>query len=207
MIPTPCRLYLLSPPQVDGEPFARQLDSVLAAIDVAAFELRLDGAHTDDWGRAIAALLPVTQRRDVAFLLGDRPELAAETGCDGVYLSFLEGYQEARRGLGEGAIIGVAAQGSRHQAMEAGESGAAFVGIGPAADGGPELDLLAWWSELMEVPSVAFGVRTPQESADVVKAGADFLCPDPEIWDAADGPAAALTRLLAAVPDPEDPEW
>lgn len=201
---TPCRLYLVSPTRFDPDAYATLLDSVLAAMDVASLELRLEGAEIAIWERAIRAVLPVTQARNVALLLGDRPELAAETGCDGVYLPLLESYDEARQLLGAGAIVGVSAQGSRHQAMEAAEQGADFVGIGAASAPALELDLLTWWAELMEVPSVGFGVRTAEDCTQVVDAGADFLCPDPAIWDAPQGAVAALTGLLAAVVDPDD---
>lgn len=194
-----CRLYLVTPPRLDPAAFAGQLEAVLAALDVASLEIRLEDAGPDEWLAAVNAILPLTLAHDVALLLADRPQIAAGTGCDGAYLSFVESYPEARRMLGEDAIIGVAARGSRHLAMEAGERGAAFIGIGPAAEGGVEADLLAWWAELMEVPCVAFGIRTPGDAVLAVEAGADFLCPDPAFWDAAEGPVAALTRLLAGV--------
>ena len=200
MTPVPCRLYLITPGHFDPDAFADLLRPLLTAMDVASLELRLEDSGPDAWEQAIAALLPVTQDHNVALLLTDRPKMAADTGCDGVYLSFLETYAEARRVLGGDAIVGVAAQGSRHQAMDAGERGAEFVGIGPAGEGGPALDLITWWADLMEVPSVAFGARTPDECALAVDAGADFLSPDPAFWAAADGPAVALGRLLAAVP-------
>lgn len=192
-----CRLYLVTPPRLDPEAFAGPLAAVLAALDVASLEIRLEDAGPDDWLAAVNAVLPLTMAHDVALLLTDRPQLAVGTGCDGVYLSVLESYAEARRQLGDEAIIGVAAQGSRHQAMEAGELGAAFIGIGPAAGDGVDSDLVAWWAELMEVPCVAFGLRTPEDCTLAVEAGADFLCPDPVFWEAAEGPVAALKRLLA----------
>ena len=195
----PCRLYLVTPARFDPTAFVDLLRPVLAAADVASLELRLEDAEPEAWVQAIDALTPLTQAHDVALLLADRPQMAAETGCDGVYLSFLEGYAEARRVLGAGAIVGVAAQGSRHQAMEAGDLGAEFVGIGPAGEGGPALELVTWWAELMEVPSVSFGPRTPEECALAVDAGADFLSPDPAFWTAAKDPAATLVGLLSAV--------
>ncbi|NBC32935.1 MAG: thiamine phosphate synthase [Alphaproteobacteria bacterium] len=199
-----CRLYLVTPPRFDPEVFAGLLEAVLAALDIASLEIRLEDAGPDDWLAAVNALMPLTLAHDVALLLADRPQIAAGTGCDGVCLSFLESYAEARRFLGEDAIIGVAARGSRHEAMEAGERGAAFVGIGPAAEGGVDADLVSWWADLMEVPCVAFGVRTPEDAVLAVEAGADFLCPDPAFWEAAEGPVAALTRLLAGVAFDDD---
>ena len=36
--------------------------------------------------KAIDALRPVVQSRDVAFLLNDRPDLAVKHGCDGAHV-------------------------------------------------------------------------------------------------------------------------
>jgi thiamine-phosphate pyrophosphorylase len=57
------------------------LEAALAAGDVACLQLRLKaaGANPADDGairRATAALLPITQKHDVAFILNDRPDLA-----------------------------------------------------------------------------------------------------------------------------------
>ena len=54
------------------------------------------------------ALRPVVQKRDVAFILNDRPDLAAATGCDGVHVGQEDAsYDEAARRLGPDRIVGV----------------------------------------------------------------------------------------------------
>ena len=54
--------------------------------DVACIQLRLKDVLDDDIRRACDILRPVAQDRDVAFLMNDRADLAAELGCDGVHI-------------------------------------------------------------------------------------------------------------------------
>ncbi len=116
----------------------------------------------DDIRRACDALRPLCQDRGVAFLLNDRPDLAAETGCDGVHVGQEDTtYAEARRIVGDDAIVGVTCHDSRHLAMEAAEAGADYVAFGAffptetkMPKGHPTPELLRWWSEITVVPSV-----------------------------------------------------
>ena len=172
----------------------------LDAGDVACVQLRLKNVDDDVIRRAVDALRPVAQDRDVAFILNDRPDLAAQTGCDGVHIGQSDGkYKDARRLVGADAIVGVTCHDSRHLAMEAAEAGADYVAFGAfyptntkPSDYRPEPALLTWWSELMETPCVAIGGITPQNCAPLVKAGADFIAVVTAVWDHPEGPGAAV---------------
>ena len=210
-----CRLYLISPPNLDGaalDAFAAALTAALDAGDVACLQLRLKGPDdappaSDAVRRATKALLPITQAHDVAFLMNDFPELAAELGCDGVHVGQTDTpYKEARRIVGADAIVGVTCHDSRHLAMEAGEAGADYVAFGAFYPTGTKMaksrarpDLLAWWSEMMEVPSVAIGGITVENCAPLVSAGTDFLAVSAGVWQYPDGPAAAVKAFNAAI--------
>ena len=148
-------------------------------------------------------LRPVTQSRDVALLLNDRPDLAAEMGCDGVHVGQEDTpYEEARRIVGGDAIVGVTCHDSRHLAMAAAEKGADYVAFGaffatetkqPKSSADPEA--LAWWSDLMTVPCVAIGGITVDNCRPLVEAGADFLAVSAGVWEHPQGPAAAVKAL------------
>lgn len=194
-----CRLYLVAPPRLEPRAFAPLLAAALDAGDVASVELALAEADDTAWRAAVAALRPVAQDRGVAFLLHGAAELAAATGCDGVRLAGPGGYAAARQVLGPDAIVGASAGTSRHAAMVAGERGADFIGLGPGADGGVDAELVAWWTELMEVPCVAFGADGPAAAAEAARAGAEFVAAGDAVWDHPDGPAAGVQALLAAL--------
>ncbi len=199
--PMPCRLYLLTPPEIpDPAAFAETLAATLDAGDVACVQLRLKGVDDAALRRARDVLRPVCQDRDVAFVLNDRPDLAAEGGCDGVHVGRDDMPVKKARGIvGDGAIVGATCHDSRHLAMKAAEAGADYVAFGafyptdtkaPKTAADPEI--LEWWSSLMVVPCVAIGGITPDNAAPLVAAGADFLAVSGGVWNPPDGPAAAV---------------
>lgn len=199
----PCRLYLISPPALDPAAFADALAGALDAGGVGAVQLRLKDADDDAIRRAAEALVPVCRERDVPLIMNDRPDLAFETGCDGVHIGQRDApYAEARRIVGEkkdGGIVGVTCHASRHLGMEAGEQGADYVAFGaffPTATKDAEttagIDILEWWSELMVIPAVAIGGITPENCPPLVRAGADFVAVVSAVWDHPEGPAEAV---------------
>jgi len=202
-----CRLYLVTPPRLDPAAFRDPLAAALDAGDVACVQLRLKDADDDAVRRAIEVLRPVAQSRDVAFILNDRPDLAAATGCDGVHVGQEDApYAAARRAVGADAIVGVTCHASRHLAMEAGEAGADYVAFGAFFPTGTkdtihraEPEIVAWWAELFEIPCVAIGGITPANCGPLVAAGADFLAVVSAVWDHPDGPAAGVRAFGVAI--------
>jgi len=176
----------------------------LDAGDVGCVQLRLKEVDDDEVMRAVDALRPVAQEREIAFLLNDRPDLAKRSGCDGVHVGQQDTpYREARRIVGPDLIVGVTCHDSRHLAMEAGEAGADYVAFGaffptgtkdPKVVGAP-VELLRWWADVMTVPCVAIGGITVDNCRPLVGAGADFLAVSAGVWRHPDGPEAAVRRF------------
>ena len=202
-----CRIYLITPPVLEPVRFAERLAAALDAGDVAAVQLRLKDVADDTWHRAIDVLRPVTQGRDVAFLLNDRADLVIGTGSDGVHVGQDDmPARQARKLIGPDLTLGVTCKGSRDLAMQAGEDGADYVAFGAffpstTKDVTNQVDpeILAWWSELMELPSCAIGGITPENCGPLVRAGTDFLAVVGCIWNHPDGPAAGVKALNAAI--------
>jgi thiamine-phosphate pyrophosphorylase len=167
---------------------------------VASVQLRLKDVDDDAIRRACDVLRPVVQEREVAFIVNDRPDIAAECGADGVHVGQQDAaYHDARRMVGDDAIVGVTCHNSRHLAMTAAEAGADYVAFGAffgSATKEPrfraEPELLRWWAEVMTVPCVAIGGITVENAKVLVEAGADFLAVISGVWDHPDGPAAAV---------------
>ena len=195
-----CRLYLVTPPKIELPAFADTLMGALEAGDVASLQLRLKDICDDEVRRAAEVLMPIAHERDVAFLINDRPDLAAELDADGTHIGQEDAsYAQARAALGPEKIVGVTCHNSRHLAIEAAEAGADYVAFGafyptetkpPKASADPEI--LRWWNELMVVPCVAIGGITPENAAPLVQAGADFLAVSAGIWNHPKGPADAV---------------
>ncbi len=197
-----CRLYLISPPKLSAANFLGPLKEALGGGDVACFQLRLKNIGDDEIRRAVDILRPAVQAAGTAFILNDRPDLAAELGCDGAHVGQEDSsYAEARRLLPKG-IVGVTCHDSRHLAMEAGEAGADYVAFGaffPTQTKEPktkaDIDLLRWWSEMMVVPSVAIGGITVENAPALVEAGADFLAVSAGVWEHGQGPREAVRQF------------
>ena len=179
----PCRLYLITPPEIELEAFAPALEAALDAGDVACLQLRLKGADDDAVRRAGARLLPICRTREVPLLINDRPDLAAAIGADGAHVGADDAsYADARERVGADGMVGVSCYDSRHRAMEAAASGADYVAFGaffPTETKTPrataDTHLLKWWSTLMVVPCVAIGGITAENCGPLVENGADFL--------------------------------
>lgn len=203
--PDGCLLYLISPPVLtvlDG--FEDNLKSVLDPDFVACLQLRLKGVDDDQIRAAAARLLPICEQTETAFILNDRPDLAAELGCDGVHIGPDDmPYGEARQLMGPDAVIGVSCQTSRDLAMSVAADGADYVAFGAFFPTQTKEDtqtatpdILEIWSQMTTVPSVAIGGITPENCAPLVEAGADFLATCSAVWGHPDGPEAAI-RLFS----------
>jgi thiamine-phosphate pyrophosphorylase len=166
-------------------------------------QLRLKDVTDDDIRRATEILRPVAQDRDVAFIMNDRADLAAEMGCDGVHVGQEDiPYADTRRLVGGNAIVGVTCKASRELAFEAGQAGADYIAFGaffpsttkPIATSA-DTEVLSWWQEMMTVPCVAIGGITVDNCGIIVNAGADFLAVGGGVWDYPGGPAAAVKNF------------
>lgn len=199
--PPRCQIYLMAEPGLDPKVLAPALE----AAPTACVLLRKGTAGEDALRAAIAALRPVAQQREVAFLLEERANLASETGCDGVHLTQdCTAIKAARAAVGEDAIVGAFCGTSRHAAMSAAEAGADYVAFGGAPEerwwqepADPEL--LAWWQALMTAPCVALANDSVATAGEMAAAGADFVAVGAAVWTHPGGSAAAMAELAAAL--------
>jgi thiamine-phosphate pyrophosphorylase len=199
-----CRLYLITPPALP-EGFEKTLAEALAAGDVACVQLRLKNVDDATIQAAVKKLMPVCHAYDVAFILNDRPDLAAVLNCDGVHIGPEDmPYEEARRLIGADKTVGVTCKDSRHDAMEVAEAGADYVAFGAffptttkenTASVTPEI--LEIWTEMTTVPCVAIGGITVENCEPLVQAGADFVAVCNGVWNYTAGPAAAIRDFNA----------
>ncbi|MGH7038567.1 MAG: thiamine phosphate synthase [Stellaceae bacterium] len=199
------RLYLITPPTLDPDRFAKDLEEAFAGGDVASLQLRLKEVDDDAIRRAARVLKPIAQDRGVAFIMNDRPDLALELDCDGVHVGEDDmPYAEARRLLGDERIVGVTCGAARHRALVAAEAGADYVAFGAffptttkLAKHHAEPELLRAWSETTIVPCVAIGGITQENCAPLAEAGADFLAVIGAVWSYPNGPRAAVAEFNA----------
>ncbi len=197
------RLYLITPPALDPDRFAKELEEALTGGDVACLQLRLKEVDDEAIRRATRVLKPIAEERGVAYIMNDRPDLAAELDCDGVHVGEEDmPYAEARRLLGADRIVGVTCGASRDRAITAAEAGADYVAFGAffpsttkAAKHHADPELIRDWSETTVVPCCAIGGITQENCGPLVEAGADFLAVIGAIWSYPRGPRAAVAEF------------
>lgn len=185
------QLYLISPLDVAGD-FPRRLERALEAGKgvVTAFQFRVKGIDQHEAAELAEPLQEICAAHEVAFIVNDSVALAKRLKADGVHLGQSDGdVKEAREELGREAQIGVTCHASRHLAIEAGEAGADYVAFGAfypsdtkETEHRAELQLLEWWHEIVEIPSVAIGGITPENCSPIIEAGADFLAASGAVW-------------------------
>ena len=133
----------------------------------------------DEFKQTATELLKVTRRNDIALIINDRVEIAAEIDADGVHLGQKDlDCRKALEVLGEDKIIGVSAS-SVEQATKAIEAGADYLGLGPIyqtdtkeIDYPRGIDLIKEVKALSPVPIFAIGGINPENVGAVMSAGA-----------------------------------
>ena len=213
----PTQLYLISPLDVGGD-FPDRLARALEAgkgprgQHVTAFQFRVKGLGQHEAAALGEPLRAMCAEHEVAFIVNDDIALAKRLKADGVHLGQDDGtVDEARDALGMQAQIGVTCHASRHLAMEAGDAGADYVAFGAfyestTKDKGeaerPTPEILEWWSQIFELPSVAIGGITPENCAPLIAAGADFLAVSGAVWNGDE--AAAVKAFVGVLEGQED---
>ena len=178
----PSKLYLV----VESGPTAA--DRLAVALSAATPSTVLVTAPAGEAleAQAVLPLIALGQKAGVAVLLADDARLARVTKADGVHLAWSKDVvsraAEAREILGTRFIVGADAGRSRHEAMQFGEQIADYVAFGipdsvedRAKAEERRLELIDWWSEIFEVPCVAFDVTELDDAAELADAGADFV--------------------------------
>jgi thiamine-phosphate pyrophosphorylase len=199
------RLYLFTPCLDDTASFAREIEAALAAADIAAVLLRLAESDERTLINRVKVAAAIVQRRDVALLIEDKPELVARAGADGAHVTGIEAFAAALALLKPDRIAGAGGLRSRHDAMLAGEANADYVMFGEPDRQGERkgerngrhlsfdevLERLQWWADLVELPCIGYAASL-DEVGPLARTGADFVALGDWIWTHPQGVAAAI---------------
>ncbi len=196
------QIYLITPPEIELSSFPGQLSAILDAVDIACVRLSLASTDEDKISRAADLIREQVHARDIPLVIESHFRLIEKLGLDGVHLTDgARSVRYVRKEIGTEPVVGAFCGPSRHEGMNAGESGCDYVSLGPLSDTGlgdgavAEFDAFQWWSEMIELPVVAEGaldLRAVETLAPVT----DFFGIGPEIWGT-DDPKAALQALIA----------
>jgi thiamine-phosphate pyrophosphorylase len=199
------RLYLITPPIFDWTPYPPVLDEAMAACDVACVLLRFAAHQEGEKEKIVRALAPLVQKRGVACLVADDPQLALRANADGVHIDGSgERLEAALRAIKPGHIVGAGGMPTRDAAMAAGEAGADYVMFGGGAEPHAAIvERVAWWAEIFNVPCVGYA-HDLGAIGELVRAGADFIALGDAVFADSRGAAAPLrdaARLMSPTPE------
>ena len=191
------KIYLTLP-KVINQSFLRPLQTVCEETPIACLMLPQNQTAYDD--EILDKIVHIAHNCDTACLLENDYQKALKFGMDGIHIipeydiycnpeepelnETIEYYHKARECLGDDAIIGISCY-DRHGAMTFGELGAQYIAFGKTGCDRDEYDLnhyLKWWSELFEVPSVAWDINDLSQIEPLLSSGADFICLGDFIW-------------------------
>jgi len=177
------------------------LERIAAAIAGGAAVVQYRDKTMDAASREHEArdVLAVCRAHGVPLIINDDVALAATVGADGVHLGRDDAaVHEARRVLGDAAIIGVSCYNDFDRAVAAQQAGASYVAFGRffASHTKPDavpasLDLIRRAKAQLSIPVVAIGGITPDNAAPLIDAGVDMLAVIHGIFGQADPEQAA----------------
>jgi thiamine-phosphate pyrophosphorylase len=189
------RLYLVSDDATPDAELPAVLEAAIAGgVDI--FQLRRKGMEPRSLADLALSCGEVCRQRGIPFIVDDWVELALESGADGVHLGQSDmPLDEARRLLGEGAVIGRSTH-NRSQVDEAMAQRADYISAGPVHEtptkpGRPAVGFehVAVAARRTNVPVVAIGGLGPDEARLALESGADMV---------------AVVRAICHAPDPKE---
>ncbi|MEM6414390.1 MAG: thiamine phosphate synthase [Pseudomonadota bacterium] len=206
-----CRLYLITPPQIDDlSVFKVALSEAFDGGSIAAIQLRLKGPDNappekDDVKRIAEVISPIAREANALFLINDDPHVAKEVGADGVHIGQSDvPYDIARSVVGQNGIVGVTCHASMDLAIDAGSAGADYVAFGAffptrtknTSTQAP-ISIIKNWTFAAAVPCVAIGGITVNNVEPLLGAGADYVAVSSGVWNASAGPKSAVSQFNA----------
>jgi thiamine-phosphate pyrophosphorylase len=167
------------------------INEVAAAIKGGAAVVQYRDKNPLDAPFLARELVKVCHRSNVPLLINDDIELAALVGADGVHLGREDGaVVQARKLLGNTAIIGVSCYNLVEQALAAQTQGATYVAFGrfyPSSSkplaAPADIETLRLAKRVLTIPIIAIGGIMPENGAQLLTAGADLLAVIGGIFD------------------------
>jgi thiamine-phosphate pyrophosphorylase len=195
-------LYLVTDRNLAG---SRSVESVIEAAvrgGVTAVQLREKSLSIREFIATARRIQKIVGPRGIPLIINDRLDVALAVGAEGVHLGPKDiPYEDARRILGRGAIVGISVEDAA-QAVKAEEWDVDYLGVSPVFPTPTKTDTAAAWGldglRRMRKHSrhvlVAIGGINDSNAGQVLDAGADGLAVVSAVCAAVD-PEAAARRL------------
>ena len=183
-------IYLISPKNIKGNKFYRELDLVLKTNKVKFFQLRLKKITTKNLIRIAKKIKKIVKKNNVKFLINDEPLIAKKIGADGCHIGQKDmDLIKSRRILGKNKIIGVTCHNSKKLALKAKRDKANYIAFGSFYKSSTKkspfkanLAILHWAKKKINMPTVAIGGINSSNYKKILLGGADLIACSNYIW-------------------------
>lgn len=180
------RLFLVAPVGLSADQILACMTTACAVGDVASIVVASD---------VLQAVTSKLQSLGVAVLANG----ATQIKCDGVHFNALvDDVAEARRTLGKDIIVGAFCGTSRHAAMQAAEDGADYIALSQNTYT-PGEPIIGWWSDLFEIPCVAFDPVEAKDLDILLPQKPDFIRPSDVMWSSPDEARRIVFELMQRI--------
>ena len=183
-------IYLISPKNIKGNKFYRELDLVLKTNKVKFFQLRLKKITTKNLIRIAKKIKKIVKKNNVKFLINDEPLIAKKIGADGCHIGQKDmDLIKSREILGKNKIIGVTCHNSKKLALKAKRDKANYIAFGSFYKSSTKkspfkanLAILHWAKKKINMPTVAIGGINSSNYKKILLGGADLIACSNYIW-------------------------
>ncbi len=196
------RIYLISPPKIDLKNFSIQLNKALQTNLVPIFQLRLKDYSDQDIKIYTKELIKICRDNNCLFILNDNFELALNLGCDGVHLGADDINKNIIKNKSKNFLMGSSCYDSKHLAMESAEMGFDYLSFGAffesktkISKGKPDISIINWASEILNLPVVAIGGINANNCGIFAKNNIDLIAVISFVWEHSSGVKKALEEL------------
>lgn len=183
-----CGLYIILPDTQDHNKLCFRLGQALHAanrfstynINRHVVEYRPSTTNPAETA-IVKAYQETVTRNGFIFLVFDDAKLAREVEADGILCSSVQKATEARKLMGEDAIIGLRCS-SKAAANSALAHEFDFISIFSEKNGDSLLDILNWWTTVTENPVAVEGAFDQENCQSFVRGEATFIDASHHIW-------------------------
>ena len=195
---------MISPQNIRGTKFYKELNNVLMTNKVKYFQLRLKKISIPNLIRISEKVKKIVKRNNVKFIINDKPLVAKLVGADGCHIGQKDmDFISARKILGKNKIIGVTCHNSRKLAFRAKKNGANYVAFGSFFKSSTKksafranLQILRWAKKKFNMPTVAIGGINNSNYKKILSNGADFIACSNYVWNSKkDNPVSAINKF------------
>jgi thiamine-phosphate pyrophosphorylase len=192
-------LYVITDPKFSPKNTLREKveQAILGGARLVQYRDKGDDARRREG--EVSVLLDLCRRHGVPLIVNDDVGLALKTGAHGIHIGRDDTSPlEARKHLGDQAIIGASCYADVDLALRAQEQGANYIAFGsfftsPTKPNATRADvaLLTEGKRKLTIPICAIGGITARNSKPLIDAGADILAVVTDVFAAANTRAAA----------------